>query len=349
MFKMKKSFALLITAFLLASPGGLIAKKSDNAASNTGEITAPATPVLWRNPTDIATRDVFYGPGGKEHAPQPAATYTFLKEDLNGTNPKFVVSDQDGVKWKVKLGAEARPEVVASRLVWAAGYFANEDYFLERLHPVNMPAHLERRHADKYLQPDGSVLDVRLKRDLKNEKKIGTWEWRSNPFAGTREWNGLRVLMALINNWDLKDINNGIYREKNPDGGSDLVYMVTDLGSSFGTVNFIPNHEKAKGNLESYINSRFIRKVGGNSVDFNDPQRPALVVLANPHEYVMRLNEEWIGRKIPLADARWMGQLLAKLSPDQIRDAFRAAGYPPDQVEEFASVVESRIGQLNHL
>ena len=34
------------------------------------------------------------------------------------------------MKWRVKLGVEARPETVASRLVWAVGYYANEDYFL---------------------------------------------------------------------------------------------------------------------------------------------------------------------------------------------------------------------------
>ena len=60
---------------------------------------------------------------------QPHGTFTFLKEDRKGSNPKFDVQDENGVKWKVKLGSEARPETVASRLVWAVGYFANEDYF----------------------------------------------------------------------------------------------------------------------------------------------------------------------------------------------------------------------------
>jgi len=57
----------------------------------------------------------------------------------------------------------------------------------------------------------------------------------------------------------------------------------------------------------------------------------------------------WIGNHIPLADAKWMGQLLAQLSPDQIRDAFRAAGYSPQEVDGFAKVIESRIAELNKL
>ena len=61
------------------------------------------TPVLWRDPGDIASRNLFYGPGGKAH--EPRGTFTFEKEDMNGTNPKFDVVDEDGVKWRVKMGA----------------------------------------------------------------------------------------------------------------------------------------------------------------------------------------------------------------------------------------------------
>jgi hypothetical protein len=52
--------------------------------------------------------------------------FKFVKEDLSGSNPKFVVTDQAGGKWKMKLGAEAKPEVAASRLVWAPGCFTPE-------------------------------------------------------------------------------------------------------------------------------------------------------------------------------------------------------------------------------
>src|SRR5712664_815941 len=54
-----------------------------------------ARSVLWSNPTDITSRDLFYGPGGKSH--EPRSTFTFLKEDLNGTNPKFDVRDENGI------------------------------------------------------------------------------------------------------------------------------------------------------------------------------------------------------------------------------------------------------------
>ena len=83
--------------------------------------------LLWTDPGDIASRNLYYGVGGKDHVPQPPVK--FLDEDKGGTNPKFDVRDQAGTKWKVKLGVETQAGVGASRLVWAVGYFANEDYF----------------------------------------------------------------------------------------------------------------------------------------------------------------------------------------------------------------------------
>ena len=169
--------------------------------------TGPA--VLWNDPKDLKSRDLFYGPGGKEHAPK--GTFTFVEEDREGGSPKFVVRDDEGVKWKAKLGLEARPETVCTRLLWAVGYYANEDYFVRDLKVAGMPARLHR--GQEFVDADGSVHNVRLKREDKPEdKKIGIWQWRHDAFTGTRELNGLRVMMAVINNWDLKDVNNAIYQ-----------------------------------------------------------------------------------------------------------------------------------------
>ncbi len=45
-----------------------------------------------------------------------------------------------------------------------------------------------------------------------------------------------------------------------------------------------------------------------------------------------------------------MGQLLARLSPDQIRDAFPGCRIlTPAEVEKFASIVKGRIDELNML
>src|SRR5580692_7729062 len=102
----------------------------------------PVLTELWREPQDIGSENLFYGAGGKEHLPH--GPFTFVKEDLDGTNPKYNVRDQDGVKWKIKLGPEARPETVASRFVWAVGYHTDEDYFLSEVQVLGLPPRVHR-------------------------------------------------------------------------------------------------------------------------------------------------------------------------------------------------------------
>ena len=317
------------------------AKSADKSHKSDVETTEQGSAVLWRNPGDLKARDLFYGPDGEAHAPHTA--YTFDKEDRDGTSPKFIVHDENGVRWKVKMRYEARPETVASRLVWAVGYTTNEDYFLPELTVAGMPGHLHRGQHE----PQGTAHDVQVKRCLDGEKKLGIWKWSDNPFSSTRELNGLRVMMTLINNWDLKDDNNSIYHEKQAEGsGAENIYMVSDIGASFGSTGLDWTQNLSKGNLKSYSHSKFISKVTRQYVDFNVPTRASIINIFDPPEYVMRLQLRWIGKRIPCDDVHWIGQLLAQLSPGQIRDAFRAAGYAPDEVEAFAKVVENRIADL---
>ena len=304
-------------------------------------LASAGKPLLWVEPSDLHSRDLFYGSGGKEH--EPVGPFTFTKEDTGGTNPKFDVKDSLGTKWKVKLGAEAGPETVATRFVWAVGYFTNEDYFLPEIQVEGVPGKLKRGQK---LRLDGNKFQaVRLKRAGKGEKSESDWKWKENPFNNTREFNGLRTLMAVLNNWDLKDVNNGIVVDKE----GNEVYLVKDLGASFGTDHLVRSHTVAKGNLLSYDSSKFITNKTAETVDFGTPGRPSLAFAVNPHETFSRTSMEWIGNDVPVADARWIGNLLGQLSPVQIREAFRAGGYTPEDSEGFAHILERRIAELKGL
>src|SRR5579862_7261591 len=85
------------------------------------EAAANLPAVIWHDPGDISKLDMLHGEGGTADAPDPQADYTFEKEDMNGTQTKFYVKDSNGVEWLVKVGAEAKPEIAASRFVWAMG------------------------------------------------------------------------------------------------------------------------------------------------------------------------------------------------------------------------------------
>jgi hypothetical protein len=302
-----------------------------------------STAILWKMPEDISSRDLLKGNGGGRDEPQ--GPFVFIEENRKGTNPKFDVYDRNGIKWSVKLGVEARPEVAASRLLWAVGYFTAEYYFLPKMQIQNMP---KLKRGNQWIKPDGFVYGARLKRSPGGTEKAGNWKWKRNPFTGTREFNGLRVMMALINNWDLKDQNTGIFSKK--EAGKDIeIYFVSDLGSSFGTSNWIRPLKKAKGNLPSYGKSEFIQEVDSNRVDFDIAGRPAFINAVNFPLYFQYVRMGWIGKQIPCEDARWIGQLLSRLSVDQIRDAFRSAGYSNQQVEGFTQNVIARIAELKEL
>ena len=348
---MQKPLAAIITLFASGTLAWQAAAADKEAKATHRPVSAEATQaakkLLWEDPVDIATRDLYYGARGKEDMPSAGAVFTFEKEDLDGTNPKYVVRDGKGTKWKVKLGDEARPEPVASRMVWAAGYFVDEDYFLPKIQVQNIPSDLKR--GRKLVGPDGTMTDVRLKLESKTDrKKIGTWDWKTSPFAGTRELNGLRVMMALMNNWDLKDVNNGVFEAKGS-SGPELIYEVTDLGASFGSPRFDTGYAHDKGDLKAYTKSTFIENIRDDEVDFGVPGKPSLPILFNPAQFVKRQDLTWIGKHIPRADARWMGELLSNLSAKQIQDAFRAGGYSAQEANQFTTIAQDRIAQLRKL
>ena len=93
--------------------------------------------VIWQDRGDASALDLVGGPGGKDH--EPGNTFTFIEESAGGTSPKFEVLDEHGIKWKVKLGEEAKSETAATRLLWAAGYLVDEVYYRPTIRVLGLP------------------------------------------------------------------------------------------------------------------------------------------------------------------------------------------------------------------
>lgn len=296
---------------------------------------------IWEDPGDIRAKDLFAGPGGSKDRPQ--GPFKFLKEDKHGQNSKIDVEDSQGQKWRAKLGIEAQPETVASRLLWAVGYFTNENYFYPELTVQDLPAHLHRGQG--HVISPGRLEGVRLQRQPRDKKKKSAeWNWQHNRFAGTRELNGLRVMMALIGNWDLKDENNAIVEADKQER-----WLVTDVGTAFGSQGMQLTERASKNNLKAYQRARFIKKITPDYVDFNLPQRPPLIFLVVLPTFIHQLRMRSVGNHVPRKDAKWVGSLLAQLSERQIEDAFRAGGYTPEKAAAYSKALQSRIAQLNAL
>lgn len=313
-------FSLLL---LLSVSSGVIAqdKKDDDKGKKAKKEMPAGTPILWREPTDITSRNLLIGPGGEAMKPD-VSRVTFIKEEKGGYSKKYRVKDAQGRVWVAKLGKEAQSETAAVRLVWAAGYVTEINYLVPSL----------------TIEGKGTFENVRLEARPENVKRFDEWMWTSNPFAGKRELQGLKVLMALMENWDLKDENNKIIVVQNG-GRNELHYIVSDLGTTFGKtggqngpVAFFKKVKGSRNEPEDYVNDKFINGVEGNTVRLDYDGK----------------NGEMM-RDVTIDDARWIGGWLSRLSDAQIQDAFRAANYTPDQVRMLSDAVRKRIKELVNL
>jgi hypothetical protein len=299
-----------------------IKKKADDA--NNG----PA--VMWQEPTDIERRDLYYGIGGQAGAPDPAGKFTFVadKGSPKDSNPKIDVKDDRGREWTVKFGPEVKSETAVSRIVWAAGYHVDQVYFVEQA-TIEGFNRIETRN-------------MRFEREDDGLKTVGRWDWKTNPFNGTRELDGLKTLMALVHNVDLSQLNNRIARfPKNGNDPQPDIYYVNDLGASLGSTGAwytrFPWLDKArsesKGVPKDFVKNGFISGIKNGQVDFRITRRLANRILDG----------------VKVEHARWMGNLLGRLSEKQLTDAFRASGFTDSEVAIYVSEIRKRIAQLQNL
>ncbi|MEJ7847552.1 MAG: hypothetical protein WKF92_05640 [Pyrinomonadaceae bacterium] len=264
-------------------------------------------PVLWEA-VSIAERDLQLGPGGRELFPNLKGL-KFVGRQPGGNNLKFRLKEESGREWVVKAADESQPEVAAVRLL-AIGYPTKVDYIVPKLS----------------IEKLGKYKNVRFEARPEDVKRGGRWSWDQNPFKDAPEFAGLRIMMAMFNNWDLKDENTVILQK-----GDKLYYAVSDLGSSFGKLakNSKTRSGRSVNKPEHYADTILIKDVDGGKINFAySGQRSDLM------------------NGIKVEHGRWLADLLLQLSDKQIEDAFRAANYSAEDVQLLASAFKVRIAEL---
>ena len=279
------------------------------SASAQEKSTVTGTPVLWEK-VNIAERDLYWGPGGRELFPVMEGM-TFVGRQTGGNNLKFRLREKEGREWIVKAADESQPEVAATRLLWAIGYPTEVDYIVPKVS----------------IQKWGNYKNVRFEARPDGVKRGDRWSWDDNPFKTSVEFAGLRIMMAMLNNWDLKD-ENTIILEK--DGKS--YFAISDLGSSFGK---LAKHSETRSGRsvnkpEDYAGSTFIKSVDNQMIHFNYTAARADLM-----------------RGLNIEHGRWLADLLLQLSDKQIQDAFRAANYEPEEISTLAASFKARIAELD--
>jgi hypothetical protein len=272
-------------------------------------------PVLWE-PVDVSAQNLLLGPG--RNAMQPdLSRVTFIKEEKGGYSKKYRIKDGSGRVWVAKLGKEAQSETAAIRLLSAVGYKTEVNYLVPRM---TVPG-------------KGTFTNVRLEARPDDVDRKGEWRWDKNPFKGTNELQGLKIMMAFLNNWDMKNSNNVILET-----GDEKQYAISDLGVSFGKTGvnkfaWLRWIGRSRNAPNDYAKAKFIKGVnrdGRVKIHFNGKNHDEL-------------------DHITVANARWLADLLTQLSDRQIRDAFRAANYSQANINLLTRAVKDRIAQLDRI
>ncbi len=288
---------------------------------------------IWRDPGDISNADLAAGPG---EPPQPP--FQFIEEHATGSQPTVSVRDGKGKEWRVKWGAEVRTETFGTRLAWALGYFAEQTHFLAdgEIHGAH-----DLKRAKDCIDEHHRFAEARFELtgepDVVKHFDAHGWAWNDNPFVGSHELNGLKILMMLLSNWDNKDVrdvargsNTAIFDTASTHG-REARYLIIDWGAALGAwgSNVV---QRGRWNPEAYAaqNELFVTGVEGELVKWGyQGQRTTDITY-----------------DITVEDVRWFYKLAGALSDDQLRAAFRASGATAEEVELFTAALSGRIEKL---
>ena len=312
---------LLLIVALTVLATACVLRRAPRTSAQSG---APADVAqLWVEPRDLEKRDLFHGPGGTRLAPDHSVPYELVAIDNSGYSPGYDVRDHRGVQWSVKLGIEAQPEVVASRVLWAIGYHQPPTYLLTKW-----------RLTGKQVETPGAG---RFRLESGGHEVIADWSWYENPFASTQPFKGLLVANLILNNWDWKTSNNKVYERRDRDGVSRRTFVVRDLGASLGKTTFprllkwTPMRGMGQGSrndIAGFEKQALIKKVEGQRVTFD-----------------YRGIHNGLVDTLTVADVVWTSRLMARISDRQWRDAFRAAGYTNAEQQRFITKLKSKIDE----
>ena len=109
-----------------------------------------------------------------------------------------------------------------------------------------------------------------------------------------------------------------------------MAYIISDLGGSFGKTGGFFSRSRNK--PSDYVEADFVKAVKGDLIDFNYGGK----------------NQNLFDH-VTINDAKWIASWLNRLSDEQIKDAFRAANYAPEDVERLAQAVRARIDALTKI
>jgi hypothetical protein len=294
--------------------------------------------VLWEEPRATTLTDWTWGPAGQASVPQPP--FSFLREKLDGTNPKVEVRDAAGREWTVKFGSEVHSDTFAPRLISALGYAATPTYFVAE--GFISGAHGLKR-AKHFVSKDGRFLNARFKlreHTTGAHSEHPAWSWVENPFLGSRQLGGLKILIMLTSNWDTKDSrdekdgsNTGIIHTAAPSSDPADWYAVTDWGASFGKTGGYFSRDRWDWGAYRAQTAHFVRLAPDGTLEWGFKGKHGQDIVAG----------------VGLEDIRWLLRYLARITDEQLHAGLVGSGASEAVAHAFTESIRGRIVQLQRV
>jgi hypothetical protein len=292
---------------------------------------------IWHEVRSAEANDLRFGPGGEAHLPAPP--FEFVEELLSGSHPSVSVRDANNRVWRVKWGAEAKPETFCVRFAAACGYFAEVTHYVAsgRIEGVTT---LTRARGS--LGEDGTFSGARFELEDPAVHMLfdeHSWAWNDNPFVGTKQLDGLKIVAMLLSNWDTKDrrdvargSNTAIFEYRVSRFGSEARYLIIDWGGSMG-----------KWGTTVISRDRW-------DVDGFEAQTPGFV--SGVHDDVVDFGYQGqrtaeIARGIPVNHVRWFHKRARRITEPALREGLRISGATEDESIRFARALMTRIQALH--
>ena len=348
---MKVRLIALTVAFCCTA--ALHAQKKDpyKNVDNDVRLAALRKAQVWM-PGDIASKNLSMGPQDESgFSPEAVVRCDYVEAKQTGT-PKFdcAISPDDKIRVKYgELNGEVFSEVAATRLLWALGFGA------DRIYPVKVVCNgcpedpmKTFKKAEGTREFAAAVVERKLPGEAIELHKDSGWAWVELNFvdqtsggAPLAHRDALKLLAAMIQHTDNKpeqqrlvclDTTHRLPAQKDGTCAHPFM-MINDVGKTFGTATMANGDKKSAVNFQEWSKTPMWK---------------------DGKACIAQLSKSFSGSlehpKISEGGRKFLSDLLAQLTDEQLRDLFQVARFtkrdPGTSVDEWVRVFKQKRDEI---